>query len=165
MRDRTRLQASSDVAAEKVAYADEFVQRAEFVAKYPLSMNASQFVTALLLTVKDSSRIDLGSKSGELLAEYNAGSTQTEARARVVVKLIEYQEYRQAELNAGFVLSEYFGYLRRNPDEGGYQFWLDVLNNREPNNYRGMVCAFLTSAEYQERFSGVVTRTDRDCAP
>lgn len=45
-----------------------------------------------------------------------------------------------------------FGYLRRDPDEGSYNFWLDVLNNHQPNNFRGMVCAFLTSREYQERF-------------
>ena len=59
---------------------------------------------------------------------------------------------------------QYFGYLRRNVDEGGYDFWLDVLNNRVPNNYHGMVCAFLTSAEYQQRFGPSVTRTDADCA-
>jgi hypothetical protein len=58
---------------------------------------------------------------------------------------------------------QYFGYLRRDPDQGGYDFWLNILNNREPNNYRAMVCAFLTSAEYQQRFGASVTRTNRDC--
>jgi hypothetical protein len=59
---------------------------------------------------------------------------------------------------------EYFGYLRRDLDPGGYDFWLNVLNNREPNNYRGMVCAFITSAEYQLRFSLLVTHTNAECA-
>jgi hypothetical protein len=58
---------------------------------------------------------------------------------------------------------QYFGYLRRDPDTGGYAFWLNVLNNQEPNNYRGMVCAFITSQEYQERFSPVRTRSDVEC--
>lgn len=165
MRDRTRLQSGADPAAAKTSYANEFVQRPEFIAKYPLAQTGTQFVDALLLAVWNSSGLDLGSKSSELLSEYNAGGTQTERRARVVVKLIEYPEYSQVEFNPAFVLAEYFGYLRRNPDEGGYQFWLDVLNNREPNNYRGMVCSFLTSAEYQQRFSPVITRTNRDCAP
>jgi Domain of unknown function (DUF4214) len=58
---------------------------------------------------------------------------------------------------------QYFGYLRRDPELGGYNFWLDVLNNRVPGNYRSMICAFLTSAEYQHRFSSVITRTNADC--
>jgi hypothetical protein len=58
---------------------------------------------------------------------------------------------------------QYFGYLRRDPEEGGYLFWLDVLNNREANNYRSMVCAFLTSTEYQLRFAPVVSRTNAEC--
>ena len=60
-------------------------------------------------------------------------------------------------------MMQYFGYLRRNVDQGGYDFWLDVLNNREPNNYRGMICSFITSREYQERFGSVVTRSNADC--
>ena len=86
------------------------------------------------------------------------------SRARVLREVIEISEFKQREYNAAFVLTQYFGYLRRDPDQGGYDFWLDVLNNRELNNYRGMVCAFLTSAEYQLRFGADVTRTNRDCA-
>jgi hypothetical protein len=43
-------------------------------------------------------------------------------------------------------------------------FWLNVLNNKVPGNYRSMVCAFITSKEYQERFSSVVTHTNSECA-
>ena len=59
---------------------------------------------------------------------------------------------------------QYYGYLRRNVDRDGYDFLLDVVNNREPNNYRGMVCAFITSREYKLRFGSVVTRSNADCA-
>jgi hypothetical protein len=31
-------------------------------------------------------------------------------------------------------------------------------------NYRGMVCSFITSAEYQNRFSGVVSQSNGDCS-
>ncbi len=58
---------------------------------------------------------------------------------------------------------QYFGYLRRNVDQNGFDFLLDVVNNREPNNYRGMVCAFLTAPEYQLRFGSEVTRSNADC--
>jgi hypothetical protein len=71
--------------------------------------------------------------------------------------------FTQAEYNRAFVLTQYFGYLRRDPDQGGFRFWLDVLNNRVPGNYRAMVCVFLSSREYQERFSSVVTRSDAYC--
>jgi hypothetical protein len=75
--------------------------------------------------------------------------------------LIEYDEYKRAEFNSGFVLAQYFGYLRRDPEEGGFLFWLNVLNTT--GNFRGMVCAFINSGEYQTRFSSIVTRDDRFC--
>ncbi len=77
----------------------------------------------------------------------------------------EQSAFVKAEYNRAFVLAEYFSYLRRDPDEAGYQFWVEVLENHDRNNYRGMVCAFLTSAEYQKRFGAVVTRTDSECSP
>jgi len=57
---------------------------------------------------------------------------------------------------------QYFGYLRRNPDMGGYNFWLNVLN-QNPQNFGGMVCSFITSFEYQDRFSTLHTRSNNDC--
>jgi hypothetical protein len=64
---------------------------------------------------------------------------------------------------AAFVLTEYFAYLHRDPDQGGYDFWLNALNNSEPGNYRGMVCSFITSTEYQHRFSAVVSHSNGEC--
>jgi hypothetical protein len=57
---------------------------------------------------------------------------------------------------------QYFGYLRRDPDLAGFNFWLGLLN-QQPSNARGMVCAFTTSQEYQQRFSLVFTRTNQLC--
>ena len=75
-----------------------------------------------------------------------------------------YSELKQlSQYNPAFVSMQYFGYLGRNVDPAGYAFWLDVVNNREPNDYRGMVCAFITSSEYQLRFGSVVTRSNADC--
>jgi len=85
-------------------------------------------------------------------------------RAQVLLLVAENQLFAQQQFNAAFVLSQYFGYLRRDPDEGGFMFWLDVLNNKAPNNYVSMVCAFITSREYQLRFGDNVTRTDAVCA-
>jgi hypothetical protein len=59
---------------------------------------------------------------------------------------------------------EYFGYLRRDLDRSGFDFWLNVLNHSDQGNYRGMVCSFLTSAEYQQRFSPIVTHSNAECS-
>ena len=76
---------------------------------------------------------------------------------------VEDSSFKQAVYNPSFVLMQYFGYLKRDPDLGGYLFWLDILNNKVPGNYRSMVCAFITSAEYQLRFGTVVTHNNREC--
>jgi hypothetical protein len=88
---------------------------------------------------------------------------QGRTRAEVLRAVTELPAFKNREFNPSFVLMQYFGYLRRDPDVGGYLFWVDILNNRQPNNYRSMVCAFLTSAEYQLRFAPVVSRTDAEC--
>ena len=56
----------------------------------------------------------------------------------------------------GFVAMQYFGYLRRDPDSGGYSDWVDVLTNGRgaiaPQDYRHMIFGFTYSPEYRERF-------------
>ena len=93
-----------------------------------------------------------------MLSDYDSGG-----RSLVVRDAAQANSFQQAEYNKAFVLMEYFGYLRRNPDVGGYDFWLNVLDGREAGNYRGMVCAFITSAEYQMRFGSLVTHANAEC--
>jgi Domain of unknown function (DUF4214) len=118
----------------------------------------------LLQNVRQSSGVDLGSQRDNLISRYNTGATQDQSRSLVVREVTEGASFRQAEYNGAFVLSEYFSYLGRNPDRIGYAFWLNVLNNGDPGNYRGMVCGFINSAEYQRRFSSVVSRNDSECS-
>jgi len=65
----------------------------------------------------------------------------------------------QQEFNRAFVLMQFFGYLRRNPDDPqdtdytGYDFWLTKLNAFNGNFVNAeMVKAFITSSEYRQRF-------------
>jgi hypothetical protein len=162
-RDRSFLPAGANLAADMLTLATDFVQRSEFTGKYGLGLTRDGFVDALIQNVQQTSGLNLTSRRSELLTEYDAGGNQTQSRARVLVKLIGYTEYKGAEYNGAFVLSQYFAYLRRDPDESGYQFWLNVLNNNVPGNYRALVCAFITSAEYQSRFSAVVSHTNAEC--
>jgi hypothetical protein len=64
------------------------------------------------------------------------------------------------------VATQYFGYLRRDADIGGFLFWLGQVNSaplRDVPKQHAMVCSFITSAEYQERFSPVTNRSNADC--
>ena len=81
------------------------------------------------------------------------------SRAAALRSVVESQTLHQAELNKAFVLSQYFGYLKRNPDEGpdttyaGYNFWLGKLNEFGGDFVRAeMVKAFISSDEYRTRF-------------
>ncbi|HEX8355688.1 MAG TPA: TIGR03118 family protein [Pyrinomonadaceae bacterium] len=83
----------------------------------------------------------------------------TETRATVLRKVAEAEELQAREFNRAFVLMQYFGYLRRNPNDppdedfSGYNFWLDKLNAFNGNYIQAeMVRAFITSAEYRQRF-------------
>lgn len=157
--DRSLVPENAQLEQNKQAFASAWVQRPEFIARYPATLSGPAFVDTLLLTVQSNSGVDLSSQRANLINDFNMGG-----RALVVRQVAEHASFVQAEYNAAFVLMQYFGYLQRDPDEGGYQFWLGILNNQVPGNFRAMVCAFLTSAEYQQRFGSVVTRFNTDCA-
>ena len=81
------------------------------------------------------------------------GSGGTAGRAAALRKVAESGSLTRAEFNPSFVLMEYFGYLRRDPDEAGYQFWLAKLNQFGGDFVRAeMVKAFLSADEYRARF-------------
>lgn len=161
--DRRLVIEGPQLEQTKQAYALAFVQRPEFVTLYNGFNTGDAFVDKLIATVLASSTINLGSSRSAILSAYNAGANQNDSRARALRVAIDDGAFSTAEYNRAFVLMQYFGYLKRNPDSGGFDFWQNVLNNREPNNYRGMVCAFITSREYQERFS-TATQNDRACS-
>lgn len=159
--DRSRVVVGPNLEANKIAFAEGWTQRAEFIQKYPASLSQSEFVDALLQRLKDTSGVDLSNMRQTYIDQLQAGAT----RGQVVRAVVDERAFVQAEFNRTFVLMEYFGYLKRDPDQAGYDFWLDVLNNKVPGNFRSMVCAFITSAEYQQRFSPIVTRSDSECGP
>ena len=90
-------------------------------------------------------------------------NTRTLSRGQVLLEVIGNKAFREREYNPAFVLMQYFGYLHRDVDQGGYDFWLNILNHKKPGNYQGMVCSFVTSEEYQHRFSQVVPFSNGGC--
>jgi hypothetical protein len=155
--DRAAVVAGPDLEANKQALANNFATRAEFLTLYPANQTNAQFVNKLFDTA---GLIPFTADRQRLINDMQNGKT----RGQVLKEVVEFTDLKTREYNPSFVLMQYFGYLRRDPDQGGYDFWLNVLNSQDPNNYRGMVCSFITSREYQERFGLLLRRTNADCA-
>lgn len=153
--DRGSVIGGSNLEASKDTFANNWVGRAAFQQVYPTSLTNSQFVNKLFDTAQ---LVPYTTERQQLITDMQNGKT----RARVLRDVIEITGFKTREYNPSFVLMQYFGYLLRNPDQGGYDFWVDVLNHNS-NNFRGMVCGFVTSREYQERFGLTLRRSNADC--
>ncbi|MCA1574889.1 MAG: DUF4214 domain-containing protein, partial [Acidobacteria bacterium] len=155
-----RLQIVTDPEARensKRAFTKVFVVRQEFLDKYATSVKADKFLDQLMSSVMQTSEVDLSSKRGNLAALYDGSTT---GRAEIIQRLADHPAFAKRESSKAFVLAQYFGYLRREPDESGYNFWLSTLDGRTGSDsaaHRAMVCAFITSAEYRSRFGMYVT--------
>ncbi|MFL6335798.1 MAG: carboxypeptidase regulatory-like domain-containing protein [Pyrinomonadaceae bacterium] len=130
----------------KRLFVEQFVKRAVFRAKYD-SQNEAQYVDALAagagVTLPEEERTAL---VVNLL-------THRETRGGVLLKMVEKDAFVRAEFNRAFVQMQYFGYLRRDPDAAGFNFWLGKLNQFGGDYIRAeMVKAFLESTEYRQRF-------------
>lgn len=135
-----------------VRFADQFVFRPEFLANYPPTLSAAAYVDKLnaqagnVLTFDEFAHLANGLMAG------------LETRGSVLRKIAEHPAVSAAEFNRAFVLMQYFGYLRRNPDDApdfdfsGFDFWLTKLNSFG-GDYRKaeMVKAFISSQEYRHR--------------
>ena len=133
----------------KQAYAERVVAGAEFNARFPASQTGPEFVSALYASagVQPSQ-----AETDEAVVAFGSGGTA--GRAAALRKVAESGSLTRAEFNPSFVLMEYFGYLRRDPDESGYQFWLSKLNQFGGNYIDAeMVKAFISSDEYRARFA------------
>lgn len=138
--------ASTQLETNKQAYFKELISRASFHAKFD-GMSNDQYVDTLIANT----RLTLtASERQALINGLNAG---TENRGTVLRTFAEKPALRVREFNAVFVLMEYFGYLRRDPDSTGFIFWLTKLNSFGGNFVKAeMVKAFIQSSEYYQRF-------------
>jgi WD40 repeat protein len=146
------------MANNKQAYALEFVQTPRFINAFPATLTPAAFVDQLNQNAGDvlspSERAAVINLFGDA-----ADSANPTARAQVVRQIAEDPDLYNAEFNRAFVLAEYFGYLRRNPNDApdtdytGYDFWVTKLNQFHGNYIDAeMVKAFINSIEYQQRF-------------
>ena len=137
----------------KQAFTVDFVQRSRFASAYPAAMSAADFVDALNTNagnpLSQAERV-------QLINELSSGA---KTRAQVLRAIAEHANVVSGEFNRAFVLMQYYGYLRRNPndtpdsDYTGFEYWLSKLNEFKGDYIRAeMVKAFIDSSEYRQRF-------------
>ena len=131
----------------------QFVQRTNFTTAFPSSMTAAQFVDKLNTNAGNPLS---QAERDQLVADLTANN---KTRAQVLRAVAEDVDLVNSEFNRAFVLTEYFGYLRRNPndpqdtDYSGYDFWLTKLNQFNGNYINAeMTKAFISATEYRHRF-------------
>jgi len=142
--------------ANKAAYFNEFVSRGRFKAAYPADTTPAQFVDDLN---RNAGLVLTQAQRDALVAQLGANNT-AQGRAAALRAVAENAALAAAERNRAFVLMQYFGYMRRNPndapdaDYSGWQFWLDQLNRHNGNFVHAeLVKAFIESIEYNRRFA------------
>ena len=142
----------------KQAFALDFVQRSRFTSALATTLTPAQFVDQLFtnagVTPTTSDRQAAINEFGSATNTSDVG-----ARSRALRDVAENSTLNSQEFNRAFVLMQFFGYLRRNPndpqdiDYTGYEFWLNKLNQFNGNFVAAeMVKAFITSTEYRQRF-------------
>jgi Tol biopolymer transport system component len=137
---------AGEVVANKAAFASAWVQRAEFQAIYGDRISAEGFVDRLLQVAG----LTLGGEvTRDTLVEDLRAARKTQAE--VVRAVAEHPAARAKEFNGAFVTMQYFGYLKRDPEEEGYNAWLRYLN-ANPTDFRTMIHGFMNSVEYRSRF-------------
>ena len=146
--------AEQQLESNKQSYATEIATSATFISRFQTSLSGAEFVDALFASAV------VTPTAGERNTAINAfGSGGTAGRVAAFRSVVDSTSVVNAELNAAFVLLQYYGYLRRNPtdapdvNDNGYQFWLTKLNLFGGDFIAAeMVKAFIESDEYRQRF-------------
>ena len=131
----------AQLEAAKVQFINDFIARSAFKMQYDALSNQS-YVDTLLSTAG----VSLSNRQALIDALNNGTATRAQALRRIV----ESNEVYQKHYNQAFVVMQYFGYLRRDPDIL-YLEWIDVLN-ANPSDSRHMINGFVNSIEYRHRF-------------
>ena len=161
------LKTPAELDLDEADFIAEFMLLPEFTTKYAGLTNAAS-AAAFIAKLEQTAGVTLpatvpATQPGqpqqygrqELINLMSAG---TLTPAQTLRAFIEQKVVWDAFFNKGFVSMQYFGYLRRDPDNAGYNDWLDVLNNGRPaqnippGDFRHLVFGFVYSVEYRSRF-------------
>ncbi len=165
--DMRRLSGSlsaAEEAAARAAFVADFMQRSEFTAIYgglTNAANAAQFIAKLEQTAGVTLPATNTTLPGqppqfgraELIQKMQSGQFTA---AQTLQAFIEQKVVFDAFFFRAFVAMQYFGYLLRDPEDAGYNDWVDVLTNGrgaiQPGDFRHLIFGFVWSVEYRQRF-------------
>ncbi|HEV2884274.1 MAG TPA: DUF4214 domain-containing protein [Pyrinomonadaceae bacterium] len=142
---RTLTGTAAEVEAKRTAFANAWVNRTDFLASFPNGMAPTAFVDGILQVAG----ITVANRN-QIISDLSANNTPT-GRAAALRAIVESPEEDLKEFNRAFVYMQYVGYLRRDPEEQGYNNWLNYLN-ANPQNQSEMIRGFVDSIEYRNRF-------------
>ena len=165
MRSLSGFLSLAEQEAARESFVNGFMQRPEFVSIYgglATAANAAQFIAKL------------EEKAGVMLPETvpptQPGQPPQYGRSELIQKMgsgqlspgqtlrafIEQKVVFEAFFYRAFVAMQYFGYLRRDGEQAGYDDWVDVLTNGRgsipPGDFRHLIFGFVYSEEYRLRF-------------
>jgi glucose/arabinose dehydrogenase len=130
----------AQLEAAKVAFVDDLMSRPAFMTTYN-GLTNTQYVDTLLATA------GVTSPNRDFWIAALGNGTRT--RATVLRDIAESQQVYDKYYNQAFVVMQYFGYLRRDPDSL-YLNWIQELDTT--GNARNMINGFVNSLEYRFRF-------------
>jgi hypothetical protein len=143
----------AQLEANIALFLQDFMARPEFALTYPETLTPAQYVDKL--NAQAGGVLTQDERDGLVVAL----TLGLETRATVLRRVAENDEFTRRETSLAFVLMQYFGYLRRAPNEApdtdfaGLDFWLAKLDSFGGDYRRAeMVKAFLDSTEYRARF-------------
>ena len=137
---------AEETEARRFGFVNLWADRAEFKPRYPATLTDAEFVDKLIETAGVT--LTGATTRESLIADLQS---RTKTRAEVARDFVEHPSVDAKFFNPAFVATQYFGYLRRTPEEPGYTNWLTYLN-ANPTDFYTMVNGFLYSREYELRF-------------
>ena len=154
----------AELEANRATFINDFMARPAFQNIYAgltTAANAAQFIAKLeekagvtlpaTTTTQPGQPPQFGRQ--ELINKMQSGEFTAGQTLRA---FIEQKVVFDAFFFKSFVAMQYFGYLNRDPEDAGYNDWVDVLTNGRgsipPGDFRHLIFGFVWSVEYREKF-------------
>ncbi len=157
-------QTPTELENNRAAFIADFMARPAFTSIYgglTTAANAAQFIAKL----EEKAGVTLPATAttlpgqppqfgrSELIQKMQSGQFTAGQTLRA---FIEQKVVFDAFFFKSFVAMQYFGYLNRDPEDAGYNDWVDVLTNGrgniQPGDFRHLIFGFVWSVEYREKF-------------
>ena len=141
--DRDRKQLDSSAQAMMPGFIEAWTRQTEFNEHYPASLSNREYVDRLCEAAGQSNQ-------SERAKWIEALDTNRMTRGGAFWEIVSRARFATSD-NEAFVTLCYFIYLKRDPDAGGLNHWLQVVKNG-PDGARLVVSGLLNSGEYRAKF-------------